>query len=421
MKKLTLLLSLFFSLASSAWASYKIDGKIISTSGQDTAGVNVVLIEQNPNKPPQGPIAMTKAGVGGVYHIEIDEADPASNYVVGTRLGQVRAASSPFKIDKNQLNIDVKVQGGRAMSPAQTDEVVAGPFLFAGRLKAEVGFDPDGTNVQLIEVTMSNPDGRVVSSTQSDAKGRYAIKLTSAAKHSLYFLAASKGARVAGSDPIPLKSGVKLPAMDLVFLPVSDDATNLWVEKNLYFFELMEDVVRVSEILLVENRFEGTLDLQSKPFSKKLPQGAENFELMRATGKMKAEEVNGKALVSVVLNPGRSQIFFSYDLPKSSFGKDLEAQLLPQTREVELVRTSEGFDIDFLGPLANNVVESKKGHGQELFFSKRSLVEGQETQFAFNIDVSLIPQKKLFYPATLLLVLLLSGLFWYVKVKPESK
>jgi len=277
-----------------------------------------------------------------------------------------------------------------------------------------------GALVQLVEMTMANPEGRIVAQAQADGNGRFSVPLPVGYKHSLYYLSAGQDHRVAGSEPATLKAGVKKILQELAFLPVSSDPAQLSVEKNLYFFELMDDAVRVSEILLVQNLFEGTLDLRHKPFAKQLPAGATNFQLMRADGTVSAEAANGKAFLSLALNPGRGQIFLSYDLPKKSLGTPLEAQLLPNTKEVELVRTSMGFELAFLGDWAKNVVESKKGHGQEVFFSQKALVELGQDKLAFEIEVSLIPQKRLFYPATLLLVLLLCGLFWYVKIKPQT-
>jgi len=420
MKNLTLLLAFVFLCSPAAWASYQISGTVSADKGQKTEGINVVLIEQNPNKPPQGPIAMGKVGVAGVYQLEIDEVDPESNYVVGTRLGQVRASSKPFKIDQPKVKVDVLIHAaqGSAVDPAS---VIKGPFVFAGTVASDDGFDVVDTSVQVIEVTMKNPNGSVVARSKADSAGQFSITLDNAAKHSLYVVAVAKGAHMGSSDSFPLKEGFRLPPFKLKFLPVSQDPSQLVVKRNLYYFELMADKIQVSEILLVENQFAGTLDLSMKPFAKLLPQGAENFQLMRADSQTSVEEIGGKAMIAASLNPGRSQIFFSYDLPKSVGGGDIAVELLPNTEEVELVRTSAGFDVTFLGAMADNVVISKKGHGQEQFFSKRTLVEGNQKDARFHISVDLIPQKRLFYPATLLLVLLLSGLFWYVKVKPERK
>ena len=425
MKKLALFLSLTFTLLSAAHAAYVVKGTVSAEGGQSTQGIPVVLIEQNPNKPPQGPVAMSQTEEGGAYRLELESVDQTSQYVVGARLGETRGASAPFSFAQPTQTVNFTLP---APAPAQEgagearqDEVVPGPFVFEGQLKAEPGFSLAGASIQLVEMTMTNPEGRVVAQGRTNGQGRFSVPLPVGYKHSLYYLSAELDRRVAGSEPATLKAGVKRIVQELTFLPVSSDPSQLSVEKNLYFFELMDDAVRVSEILLVENLFEGTLDLRAKPFAKQLPNGATNFQLMRADGSVSAEEANGKAFLSLALNPGRGQIFLSYDLPKQSLGAPLEAQLLPNTKEVELVRTSLGFELNFLADWAQNVVESKKGHGQEVFFSKKALAVPGQDKVAFEVEVSLIPQKRLFYPATLLLVLLLCGLFWYVKIKPQAE
>jgi len=420
MKKLTLLLSLICLLSPSAWAGYQISGTISAEQGQKTEGINVVLIEQNPNKPPQGPIAMAKVGKGGVYQLEVQEVDSTSQYMVGTRLGEVRAASKPFKIDQPKVTVDVVIEGAAAVA-VDSENLLKGPFVFAGTVRAEPGFDASGATIQLIQVPMDNPKGKVIAQTVSDEDNTFSITLDNADKHSLYVVAAAKGVRMGSSDSFPLQAGFELPPFDLEFLQVTDDPSHFAIKKNLYYFELMPEKVQVTELLLVETEYKGTLDLTKKPFVKQLPIGATNFQVMRAVGQTQVEEIGGKAIIAVAFNYGRGQIYFSYDLPPSAFDQDLLSQLLPRTEEVDLVRTSAGFDVKFLGSLSENVIESKKSHGQEVYFSKRALVLGGEKEVKFNLNVELIPQKRLFYPATLLMVLLLSGLFWYVKVKPERK
>lgn len=400
-----------------AWAAYVVQGKITTQDGTPAAGVNVVLIEQNPDKPPAGPLAMAKTQADGGFTLEIEEVDGASKYVVGTRIGQTRAASEPFTFAAASMRVDLKVAA--AASPADED-LLAGNYRFEGRLVAEPGFDLSGALVRVVEMTINNPDGQLVAQGNAGPNGAFSIALPKPHQHSLYYLLAQKDARTAASSPKPLKPGVSLVQMRLEFLPVSQDPSYLSVVKNLFFFELLEDMVRVSEIILVENRFNGTLDLRKQPFSKQLPQGAENFGLMRSAGGVKAQAAEGQAFISLALDPGQSQVFYSYELDHNQLGQSLSAGLLPGTREIELVRTSEGFDVSFLGALKNNVLVTQKGHGKEAFFSKKVIAPPGTEQIEFSVDVELMPQKRLFYPATLLMVLLLSGLFWYVKIKPEK-
>ncbi|MDT8446018.1 MAG: carboxypeptidase-like regulatory domain-containing protein [bacterium] len=419
MRLLSLTLALFFLIGASAQAAHIVHGKITTDAGAPAAGVNVVLIEQNPNKAPAGPLAMAQTQPDGSYELTLEAVDSSSQYVVGTRLGQTRAASQPFSFDGQTAEVNVTVAAS-PVNAAATEDLLEGKFRFEGRLNAEAGFSVAGAKLSLVEMTISQPDGRVVAQADAKADGSFSLLLPQAHKHSLYFVVAGLGARSASSQPKPLRPGVYKVQMDLAFLPVSHDPAQLQVVKNLFFFELLEEMVRVSEIILVENQFAGTLDLSEKPFSKELPQGAENFALMRSDEGVKAAAVGNKAFISLAMEPGRGQIFYSYELKRSELGGPMTAGILPGTREVELVRTSEGFDVSFLGALASNVLETKQGHGQEAFFSKKTILPASTSQVEFEVDVNLIPQKRLFYPATLLLVLLLSALFWYVKIKPEK-
>ncbi|OGG97955.1 MAG: hypothetical protein A2508_08195 [Candidatus Lambdaproteobacteria bacterium RIFOXYD12_FULL_49_8] len=423
MKKLALLLSLLFTTWS-AQAAYVVQGQIRSEAGSATAGLNVVLIEQNPNKAPQGPLALGKTDQDGRFRIEIEELDPQSEYILGTRIGEQRAASEAFSFAQSkQVTQDLNI-------PAQQEEVapeghnmdspLVGPFIFVGDLKAEAG-PVDSVTVELMEMTISSPEGQAVQTTQTNKAGHFSLQLPQAGSHNLYYVLAKNGPQLARSEARPLAASDKGKEIktDLVFMAVSQDPKALIVRKNLLFFELMEDRVRVSEILLIENISPGSLDLSGQPLVKALPKGAENFQLMRPAPGISAQLDQDQAQFSITMAPGMAQIFFSYDLNLDQLGQTLTSGLLPRTEEIELVRTASGFEVTFDTPI-NEVVETKKGHGEELFFSKKTLALSDQKNVKFVIESTIMPQKRLFYPATLLLVLLLCGLFWYIKIKPEK-
>lgn len=419
-------------LGSPLLGAVTIQGKLSAPAGQSLAGLNVVLLEQNPNKPPRGPVAMTQSNEKGEYSLTLSEVDPTSRYVIGSRLGDERTGTDPFKIDptKTSITVDLAFTGqggqggqaphgnmGQAGQAAHPSQRIQGSYLVQGKLTSSQPRDFSGATLVLMELNMAQRSQKEVMMRKPGTDGSYRFELTEIDPAASYIVGLRLDRQVVGSAPFRLQGKKDHKTIDVEIPPVSTATDTLLWHKLALFFDVMEGYIQITEVLLVENPAVMSIDSYNNPIIKKIPFAATNFEA-ETSHDLDVSSMNGQVFIRMMMDQGQRQIVYAYRIPTDDTRVEMVTGLLPGMREVEMLRSSPAFGLD-LPEINAKTFTTTRSHREQTLYTKKAPLSGNEESLKILISGLSMPQKKLVYPAAFLLVLLLSGLFWYIKIKPN--
>ncbi len=400
MKRFIPFLLLLFIAQTDLWAAVRIHGKVMPAA----EGRSVVLLEENPNKTPQGPLARVATDARGQFEIQLEVADPQSRYRIGSRVEGALIASDPFVIQGGQKEVVINLKG--------EGELTQGDFRVTGKVIFPLD-QQSGQPQQVLLFQVKGKGQKMIMMRKSDAQGRFVFPLSEVDLRAQYFLGLRSGRVQAGTELFGFSKKKKRIQLDIKVPQVTSDTSRVKVAKMVFFFDRYEDRLEVGEVLLVDNQGGAVVDLFASPWAQRLPSGVTGFE-PRRNDRMEVMYLKGQAVIKTMLPLGKSEIFLSYNLPPEA-GEYLWG-LLPGTQEVELVHSGSGMRLDFTGT-QNQVVESKQEHQGQVFFTQKVLLPAGQSEIGVEVSGMGLPQKKLFFPATFLLIFLLTGLFWHLKIK----
>ncbi|MDH5559944.1 MAG: hypothetical protein OEY59_03725 [Deltaproteobacteria bacterium] len=289
-----------------------------------------------------------------------------------------------------------------------------------GKITAEASVSLDKLTVVLSEITMKEQLSIVpFLETKPDHKGNYHFEFAKKNGRTFYRVSVSYQDHFTGSNPLKFDKGVTSQTVDLALPKITHDAHGLIFEKKILYLELLETGIRVTDVLNVTNNSSGIIDIRDRPLKFELPAEAEKPYFERKYSEFDVKFSDGNALMYLMVPQGRHKVFFQYDLPETG-DFSFKVQAPPLTGAIEVASNHPdllaSFESDEAGFSERVVVEDKQVGTHNLKTHTVKLQPGQN-QLTVRIERTLLAQKKLFYPATLLLIFLLSGLFWYVKIK----
>ncbi|MDX2469288.1 MAG: hypothetical protein QNL04_01790 [SAR324 cluster bacterium] len=384
-----------------------ISGAVIGPKGPAAVGLSVVLLSSTGKRP----IERVKTAEGGKFIINLNAPDPKLTYQLGTRYAGELFATPPFTVKQGQRSVTMDIE-------IQT--IINGPFVVTGKMVMGDGTAaPVDLQVVLIEQLPGAKSPAPVMMRKTNEKGGYKFEADTANPGSKYFLTAKAGRTYSVSNYIQFAEGTKNYTVDLEVPAVSLDQSQISVSKNIVFFDLYEDYIQLSEMLIFENKGDSLVDTFDTPMQKELPAGTYHFD-----GNEREEQsvsaFDGKLMIRMLIPPGRSQVFFNYRLPKSN--ALLTWGIFAGTSDFELISSGAGIELDFVGQQMGSNKTRSKHQSNQTFVSNKTKISPDQKLIQVDISGIGVEQRKLFYPATFLLIFLLIGLFWYSKIrKPDTK
>ncbi len=404
------ILFLFFApllISGQLLAQTVISGSVIGPKGPAAVGLSVVLLSSTGARP----IERVKTEQGGKFLINFNAPDPKLTYQLGTRYNGELYATPPFTIKQGQRSITMDIE-------IQT--ILSGPFVMTGKVVMADGSPaPVGLQVVLVEQLPGGKSPAPVMMRKTDAKGAYSFEADTANPGSKYFLTVKSGRNYTVSDYIKFLEGTKNYTVNLEIPIVSTDQSQISVTRNIVFFDLYEDYIQVSEMLIFENSSASMVDTFENPMQKLLPAGTYHFDgVEREDQSVSAFE--GKLMLRQLVPPGRSQIFFNYRLPK--LNALLTWGVFSGTTDFELISSGAGIQLDYVGQQMGSDKSRSKHQNNQVFVTNKTKVSPDQKTVQVEVSGIGVEQRKLFYPATFLLIFLLIGLFWFSKIrKPKTK
>jgi len=384
-------------------------GSVKNSSAQ--AGVTVVLLEQNPEKAPAGPVARTQTDGQGRFEIFLESVDPKSQYQLGTRVGGELYSTAPFTLDPAQKVKEVDIE-----LPEQGTQRLQGKFKISGRVVTPPGAEPRSFKVVLLETDLHQRSQNPLMMRETSKDGRFSFEFTSLTPGNALYLGTLYGRLSVGSDFIQLSASRPTAEVDLAIPQIAEAADQLKYLRNVIFIDQYPDSLQVTEVILVENPLAAVVDSFAHPLTKALPPEAYDFNAEQGEA-MEFATNKGQVEVRMMAQPGKTELLFSYRLPGRN--QEFAVGLFPGTQETELVHSGVGMDLAWVDQ-QNQVEVSRQGHEGQSFLSQKVRVAPNQTQARFEVSGLRMDQRRLYYPATFLLIFLLSGLFWYLKIKQPA-
>ena len=288
-------------------------------------------------------------------------------------------------------------------------------YLIRGQVKTSKSVQTLTIPVALVEIRMGEePTIKPIQKTMTDTKGMFSFTLDKDPNGAFYRVSTVVKGQVVGSNPVRFDGSSKTIDLVLELPEITEGLAKLNFNKNILVFDLMEDYIQITDIINLENSTTSTIDATEKPFTRKLPQQATKVTILDPPPGSKIEKIEGGVSYRLIFPPGRHQLYLTYRLPLDGGKLKLINHLPPSVEQMELIVPVNSIQADFVEVDAP-VSTIERSWNNQVF--KVKYIDLKEGTTAVDIVVSDIPlpQKKLFYPATILLILLLSGLFWYLK------
>ncbi|MCP4297840.1 MAG: hypothetical protein GY786_19780 [Proteobacteria bacterium] len=288
-------------------------------------------------------------------------------------------------------------------------------YLIKGKVTSNNPEQPLSISVVLMEIKMKEqPSIKPIQKSTADANGVFNFKIKGSEAGTFYRVSTIVNGQVIGSNPVKFEGESRKIELTLELPKVVKGVENINFVKNVLVFDLWEDFVRVTDIIILENRSGATIDASNRSFKRELPTQAMNINILDPPKGASIEQVGNSVQYKLILPPGRYQLYMIYDLPAGTSSMDMLNPLPPAVEEMEIIVPMDSVTANF-DPTYSEVLSRDKNFDNRIFHSQ-SIIPGKEIS-SVRIIISGIPlpQKKLFYPATILLILLISGLFWYLK------
>lgn len=291
-----------------------------------------------------------------------------------------------------------------------------------GQLTAQDGSAVAGAKVTLIKIVMDDPPViTTVNQGVTDTNGKYAFQVVPPAENTYFRVKIDSENRSIGSNPIKFKQGQTKLNLNLVLSNVIKGIEHLNFLKDVLILDLLEGKVQITEIIAFENSTSSMVDARENPFIKKIPETAYGVELLDNQQNFKATVSTGKITFALQVPQGRHQLYFRYLLPVENRSFSFDNFLPPYTEEIELIVPKNGpqvrFEEDETGTLGK-MITGNKSFGPRVYFSQLLQLSGNKEKVGIRIEGIPLSQKKLFYPAVILAIVLLGGLFWFLKKNP---
>ena len=291
-------------------------------------------------------------------------------------------------------------------------------YIIRGVIKSGDGRPSVGAIVELKRIVMSNnPTIDTVDKTLTDAQGRFLFMLTGVEPKKFFRIDVKAGSISIGSDPLKFRNAQTEIVADFTLPEISRRTENLKVEKNIYVFDLLESGVQVTEIINLTNESGQVLDTRQAVLEKSIPEIATDFYFLKKNKDFNVYFDSGKVVFQLVVPPGQHQLYFSYNLPASGNSTLFEGGLLPNTSDVELIVPDNGPTVSFLFKDSNRgrgVVRKDQYYGNRLYHSQSLSTEKHMVQLSVKINGIPVSSMGFIYPAGVLAILLLLGLFWFL-------
>ncbi|PCI29598.1 MAG: hypothetical protein COB67_03740 [SAR324 cluster bacterium] len=275
--------------------------------------------------------------------------------------------------------------------------------------------------VVLMEIIMAEkPSVQPVQKTVSDQQGRYQFQIKELKEGAFYRISTVLDEQVLGSNPIRFKQGQTLVQLNLQIPQTLEGIEHFSFEKHVLVFDLMEEGIRVTDIIGLDNRSGGTVDARQTPLTRKLPAEATNINVLDPLKGIEIINNNGELTYKLLLPQGRHQLFVTYDLPTDSSELIFENSFPLGTQELELIVPGKSIQAGF-DQISNDITSAEKKFDKEIYVSQKITLRSTQNLVRVKIQGIPLTQNRLLYPAGFLMILLVGGLLWYLKKISGSK
>jgi len=279
--------------------------------------------------------------------------------------------------------------------------------------------------VKLFKIEMAEQPSLVpLGEGKTDKNGNFVIPIPDHVEGTFYRVNTTIKDQLIGSRPLRFDPGETVIRIELRQPGMVAGIQNITFSKHLMVFDLLEDVIQVTELVNFENRTQSTVNTRGNPLVKRIPEQAVNFQMPRQAPGVDIVGTPGSVSIEFFVAPGANQLFFNYDLPvDGSSNLSFYNEPAPGVSSMELILSGSMLDATFQsvdkGTLGQ-ITESKKFFNKQAFRSKMMRLSPSVNNVEIEISGIPMAQKKLFYPATILLVIMLAGLFWYLKGRSKE-
>jgi hypothetical protein len=295
-----------------------------------------------------------------------------------------------------------------------------------GEIRQADGKPAVAISVSLMEISMSDqPSIKTIQTVQTDGKGLYRFRLETdknSASKRFYRVSTDIDGHIVGSDPFRPNQGNQPAPVNLTLPAVRYGFEHLTFPKEVLIIENLMKSVRITSVLYVTNSTGDLVNAKKSPFTRKIPESAFNFQKLGNQQNLEIQSGNGEIEIGMTLMEGTQEIFYSYELAVDDNNLVVEYVPVPGMKEVEFTVADESTEIEIEEGILDRtrVISQQKNAGGRLFRSKIVTLGKGIERFSVTIKGFPLDQSRLFYPAVILLALLLIGFAWYLRQNPSS-
>ncbi|MCP4753184.1 MAG: hypothetical protein GY866_20025 [Proteobacteria bacterium] len=300
-------------------------------------------------------------------------------------------------------------------------------YRVQGKVAFHDGSPASEIPVVLMKIAMDKqPKITPVQRDRTDKRGAYTFRISSLENNVFYRVNATFQGQMIGSEPVRFKPGQSSLTINLELPEIIVGFEHLTFLKSILVFELMDEAIRVTEIINFENRTNGSVDAKKTPFVKRIPRNAVNFRHVEKRKDFRAVVSPGQVGFELIVPQGKHQLYFSYELPATDRSLSFVDYLPPAVGEIELIVPGESLSVFFDisdGNIRDRVISRSRTHEKTVYYSKILPLEESIEKVGIRIENIPVSQKQLFYPAIILAIILLCGLFWFSsgRLRPLSR
>lgn len=195
------------------------------------------------------------------------------------------------------------------------------------QIKGKILSDLPKENLKDIPVVLlkfqpeSTPPMFPVARSQTNQQGEYLFENIDAQEKDLYLIGALILGNRISSEPIKL-GNQKLQTINIEFFEsknqenISLDLNAIQYTNRLLIFHLLEGLIRITEIIQLQNTSNKIVSSKEEPLHIALPKNYQNFTSFQVKEEILTNELQeGVALLTFQVPPDRSELYFEYDLP----------------------------------------------------------------------------------------------------------
>ena len=301
--------------------------------------------------------------------------------------------------------------------------LAADTYRIKGRVFSQSDTSLANIRIVLLKLNLSNkedPSVTPIMKTKTDKNGNYFFGNIPHNPLVFYKVSATFKNRPVSSLPVRFGSEKRVLEVVLELPQITVGLEQLLVNKNILILEALEGGVNITEVMVVNNPTQSTLDGSNNPIVRKLPDGATNFRNFSGNQEsFDIQETNGNVQIRLTVPPGVHQLIFNYSL--STFGSSMDFTYYPpkEVKSLELLVPSHN---PLTVRLKDQVIPSEeKVYGKQEFISTLLSAEDAENPFTLVVDNLPIPQQIYFIPSIILFLLLMIALVKYLLQFPAVK